>query len=178
MTMCASTDTYRAPQKRKITVNLHAFAYNEGSVGSIKTTRGLPLQPNSLIDARFKLQRTRKFSKFQDVKLSNLDGRYSEVQEFLDQHGNLSRLVEFEADQLESRIKFWSRRWSNVHVAIGSNWGRHRAVAVQTRLAKELQLRFANHPDIEVDFRYYYHAFTLKPMVQFPRGHRSAECNS
>jgi len=170
--------TVDEPKARiKVTVNLHSFSWNKGALRTLKTSRGHPLQPNMIIDARFRLQRVTKSTKVESLRLSQLDGRYPEVQEFLNRYGNLERLVTFEVGQLVPRLRFWSRRWTNVHVAIGSNWGRHRAVAVQEMLARELRSSFAGDSDLELVIRSYYHAFEVKPMVEFPRGQRSSDCN-
>lgn len=151
----------------KIVVYLHTFGFSRGSINSIRhDEKNFPIHPNYLIDTRL-LPAVHKDTVWAGVSLSGLDGRYEAVQRFLNQRGQLTRLVEGEAEIIVAKLDEWVQRgWRKVNIAIGSNWGRHRAVAVQELLAKELRQLMQEKYDLEITVKMTYFAFLPEPFIQ------------
>lgn len=151
----------------KIVVYLHTFGFSRGSISSIRHyEKNFPIHPNYLIDTRV-LPAIQKDTVWAGMSLAGLDGRYEAVQRFLNQRGQLSRLVENESEIIAMKLDEWVQRgWRKVNIAIGSNWGRHRALAVQELLAKELRHLMIDRYNLEITVKMTYFAFLPEPFIQ------------
>jgi len=179
MVVCREDDSGHevvpAKATRHVKVFVHSFGYARGSVRSIKNASGkYPIHPNYLIDAR-SLRPVKKSSVYKGKRLSALDGRYVEVQQFVDKLGDLRRLVHSEAECIASKINEWNN-WEFINVAIGSKWGRHRAVAVQTAIISVLREKLAEY-GISATFKVTYFGFLPEPMVVKPTGRPKSTCD-
>jgi RNase adaptor protein for sRNA GlmZ degradation len=121
------------PNRVDITIFLHSFGYSKGGVHSIRSNDRHPVALSYLIDARL-LPRAHL-----EPELRALDGTDSRVVIFLNRRGALDDLVMSEVSILADKIDLWvGKKIANFNVGIGSKYGRHRAVAVQELLARQL----------------------------------------
>jgi RNase adaptor protein for sRNA GlmZ degradation len=126
---------------------LQTFGFRRGGVAKVKPSPDLVLKTHRLLPAAYK-----------HPGYKALDGNFAEVKEFLNRDGNYQDVLKIIFVSIITQLELYFRHGQReIHVAIGSLWGRHRAVAICDDVKKMLQIEYGASNQFDMKIKVVHH---------------------